>query len=76
MGRPKAIRVLAWSVASSRQARAQPSASAEMAMRPSSRVFRNCLNPWPGSPSRFAAGTRQLSNDKPCVSETCQPSLW
>ena len=50
-------------------------ASAEMAIRPSSKVLRNWRNPSPRRPSRLASGTRQPAKDRPCVSEACQPSL-
>ena len=53
----------------------QPTASAAIATRPSSRMARNWANPRPRSPSRFASGTRTSSKDSGWVSEACQPSL-
>ena len=53
----------------------QPTASAAMATRPSSRVARNWPKPLPRVPSRLASGTRQSSKDSGWVSLACQPSL-
>ena len=75
IGRPKAVRVFAYAVASSRMRVMRPSASALIAMRPSSRVLRNWRNPWPRRPSRWSSGTRHPENDRPWVSEMFQPSL-
>ena len=38
-------------------------------------MCRNCLNPSPRGPSRFASGTRASSNDSGRVSEAFQPIL-
>ena len=46
-----------------------------MAMRPSSRVLRNCLKPSPSSPRRLSAGTRQSSNVRPWVSRDVPAEL-
>src|SRR5436189_224978 len=52
-----------------------PTASAAMAIRPSSRMARNCAYPRPRSPRRFPSGTRTSSRVSGWVSEACQPSL-
>ena len=42
-------------------------------MRPPSRVWRNCLKPWPRGPTRLSSGTRQSSKLSGRVSEAFQP---
>ncbi len=75
MGAPNVCRSFAYFTDTSRQACASPTASAEIAIRPSSSTARNWRKPSPRLPSRLAAGTRQPSKLSPCVSEMCQPSL-
>src|SRR6266850_1507861 len=72
---PKASRSFAYASASSRQARAMPTACAAIPMRPPSRVDRASLKPPPASPSRFAAGTRQSWKTSCAVSDPRMPSL-
>jgi hypothetical protein len=75
IGEPNASRWAAYFTDSSTQPCASPTASAEIAMRPSSRIDRNCAYPRPCSPTRFSAGTRQSANDSSRVSEAFQPTF-
>src|SRR5215218_2445648 len=75
IGWPKASRWPAYLTDSSTQPCASPTASAEIAMRPSSRIDRNCAYPRPCSPTRFSADTRQSENDSSRVSEAFQPTF-
>ncbi len=75
IGFPKACRSLAYFTDSSTQPCARPVDSAEMAIRPSSRIRRNCAYPRPSSPSRFAAGTRTSEKDSSRVSDAFHPTL-
>src|SRR5207245_6082751 len=59
----------------SRQPWANPTDSAATAIRPSSRIWRNCAYPSPASPRRFSSGTRQSLNESSWVSLARQPTL-
>src|SRR5580692_10568708 len=75
MGAPNASRCLAYVTDSSTHPCANPTASALIAIRPSSSVERNCAYPRPRSPRTFSAGTLQFANDNSRVSLACQPTL-
>ncbi len=75
IGLPKAVRSRLYLTDSSTQPWLRPVASAEMAMRPSSRIRRNCAYPRPGPPTRFSAGTRTSSKNNSWVSEAFHPTL-
>src|SRR5215472_9898214 len=75
MGPPKAFLSRTYATDSSTQPWASPVDSAATATRPSSSAARNWAYPRPRSPSRFASGTRQPSNDSSCVSDAAQPTL-
>ena len=71
----RALTAVAHALVDAAQPCASPTPSAAIAMRPSSRIRRNCAYPRPCSPSRFAAGTRQSVKDSPRVSEAFQPTF-
>src|SRR3712207_6225806 len=75
IGPPNASRCAAYFTDSSTQPWASPTASAEIAIRPSPRMERNCAYPRPRSPTRFSAGTRQSLNESSRVSEAFQPTF-
>ena len=75
IGRPNAVRSLAYFTDSSTQPCASPTDSAAIAIRPPSRIDRNCAYPRPRSPSRFSAGTRHPSNDSSRVSDALHPTF-
>src|SRR5215211_1073036 len=75
MGTPNVVRSPAYCTDMSRQAWMQPTASAAIATRPSSRVARNWAKPRPRWPRRLVSGTRTSVNVNGWVSEACQPSL-
>ena len=56
--------------------RAIPSAKAAMEIRPPSSTARLSINPCPGLPSRFSAGTRQSLKMTSLVSLARSPSLF
>src|SRR5688572_500703 len=53
-----------------------PSASEAIEILPPSNTFKDCLNPSPTSPKRFASGIRQLSNIISAVSLARIPNLF
>ena len=73
IGFPNCTLSLAYSTASSRAARPIPQAWAPMPIRPASRPESICLNPWPGFPSRFSAGTSASSKTSSAVPEARSP---
>src|SRR5208282_6821899 len=68
-------RFLAYASAISRHPCARPTPSDAIAIRPRLRVSRNCLNPCPSTPNRFAAGIRQSSKINSAVADERHPIL-
>ena len=62
-------------MASSCAARITPSACEATPMRPASSALSATLNPSPSAPSRFLAGIRISSSERPIVSEPRSPIL-
>ena len=75
IGTPKAFRSRAYATERAYAPAAIPSAWAAIPTRPPSIADRAILNPWPSSPRRFAAGTRQPSKTSSAVSDARIPSL-